>query len=123
MLNFILKIENGLDLLRSVLEDECDKWFDLNIKSPFMLYTCNVKNSNKIPAVTHVDNSARAQTINENMNPQYFKLLTEFFKLTNVPILINTSLNGNGEPILETEEEAEYFNNSNLDTIVINGKI
>ena len=58
------------------------------------------------------------------MNPQYFKLLTEFFKLTNVPILINTSLNGNGEPILETEEEAiEYFNNSNLDAIVINGKI
>ena len=89
-----------------------------------MLYTCNVKNPNKIPAVTHVDNSARVQTINENMNPQYFKLLTEFFKITNVPVLINTSLNGNGEPILETEEEAvEYFNNSNLDAIVINGKI
>lgn len=125
LLNFYIKNREWFrPFAPVVLEDECDKWFDLNIRSPFMLYTCNVKNPNKIPAVTHVDNSARVQTINENMNPQYFKLLTEFFKLTNVPVLINTSLNGNGEPILETEEEAiEYFNNSNLDAIVINGKI
>lgn len=125
LLNFYIKKREWFrPFAPVVLEDECHKWFDLKNKSPFMLYTCNVKQPEKIPAVTHIDNTARVQTINETINPEYFKLLTEFFKLTNVPVLINTSLNGNGEPILETEDEAKnYFYNSNLDVMVINGKI
>ena len=60
----------------------------------------------EIPAVTHVDGSARFQTINERTNPNYYRLLKAFYKLTGVPVLLNTSINGNGDPILETPEEA-----------------
>ncbi len=89
-----------------------------------MLYTAKVKQQEKIPAVTHIDGSARFQTVNKETNIHYYELIKEFGKITNVPVLLNTSLNGNGEPILETETEAiEFFKNSNLDLIIINGKI
>ena len=105
-----------------VLEEYYKDWFDFPIPSPYMLYTAPVKQADKIPAVTHVDGSARFQTINEKTNPNYYRLLKAFYKLTGVPVLLNTSLNGNGEPILETPEEAiEFFNNSHLDMIVVNG--
>ena len=89
-----------------------------------MLYTAPVKQSDKIPAVTHVDGSARFQTINEKTNPNYYRLVKAFYELTGVPVLLNTSMNGNGEPIVETPEEAnEFFNNSHLDMMVINGEV
>ena len=107
-----------------VLEEYYQDWFDFSIPSPYMLYTAPVKQSDKIPAVTHVDGSARFQTINEKTNPNYYRLVKAFYELTGVPVLLNTSLNGNGEPIVETPEEAnEFFNNSHLDLMVINGNI
>lgn len=107
-----------------VLEEYYQDWFDFPISSPYMLYTAQVKQPEKIPAVTHVDGSARFQTVTEQSNFQYYNLIKEFEKLTKVPVLLNTSLNGNGEPILETEEQAEkFFKNSHLDLMVINGTV
>lgn len=107
-----------------VLEEDYLKWFDFPIPSPYMLYTAKVKKPDKIPAVTHIDGSARFQTVNKETNLHYYKLIKAFKKLTKVPVLLNTSLNGNGQPILETQEDAkEFFKNSNLDLMVINGII
>ena len=89
-----------------------------------MLYTAQVKQPERIPAVTHVDGSARFQTVNQETNPHYYNLIKAFGNLTGVPVLLNTSLNGNGQPILETEEQAiEFFRNSHLDLMVVNGII
>jgi carbamoyltransferase len=107
-----------------VLEESYQDWFDFPIPSPYMLYTAQVKQPEKIPAVTHIDGSSRFQTINEKTNPHYYNLIKAFKDLTGVPVLLNTSLNGNGQPILETEDEAEeFFKNSNLDLMIINGTI
>ena len=87
-----------------------------------MLYTAQVKHPEKIPAVTHIDGSARFQTVNRQTNPHYYEIIKAFGNLTDVPVLLNTSLNGNGQPILETEEDAkEFYKNSNLDMMFING--
>jgi carbamoyltransferase len=72
--------------------------------------------------VTHVDGSARFQTVTEQSNKHYYEIIKAFGKLTDVPVLLNTSLNGNGQPILETEEDArEFYTNSKLDMMVVNG--
>ena len=107
-----------------VLEEDYKDWFDFPIPSPFMLYTAKVKQPEKIPAVTHIDGSARFQTINQETNLTYYNLIKKFKEITGVPVLLNTSLNGNGEPILETEEEAiDFFKKSHLNLMVVNGKI
>jgi len=89
-----------------VLEEFASEWFDFPTKSPFMLFTMPIKDPDKIPAVNHIDNTARIQTINEESNPSYYRLIKEFHSITGVPILINTSLNVNGEPMVESNEDA-----------------
>ena len=79
----------------------------------------NVKRS-KIPAVTHVDYSARIQTVHQETNPKYYKLIKRFNKLTNCPILVNTSFNIRGEPIVCSVTDAfKCFMGTNLDILVI----
>ena len=79
----------------------------------------NIKRSS-IPAVTHVDYSARIQTVHEETNPRYYKLLKEFKKITGYPILVNTSFNVRGEPIVCSIEDAfNCFMGTNLDILVI----
>ena len=78
----------------------------------------NVKRS-VIPAVTHVDYSARIQTIHENTNPKYYKLIKNFMNITNCPILVNTSFNIRGEPIVcSTEDAYQCFMGTDLDILV-----
>jgi carbamoyltransferase len=77
----------------SVLEEESYKWFYPNKPSPYMLYTYEVLNPDLVPAITHVDNSSRIQTVNKQLNIHYYNLINEFFLLTSVPMLLNTSLN------------------------------
>jgi carbamoyltransferase len=73
-----------------------------------------------IPAVTHVDNSARIQTVNRDTNPRYYNLIEEFEKITGVPILINTSFNVRGEPIVNTPNDAyKCFMRTEMDFLVI----
>jgi len=126
----------------SVLVEDTSEWFDINIESPYMLLVSNV-NKNKtfemnedqrklfgidklnikrseIPAVTHVDYSARIQTVNKNTNEKYYKLINKFKEKTGCPIIVNTSFNVRGEPIVNTPTDAfNCFMGTELDKLVI----
>ncbi|ACU62472.1 carbamoyltransferase family protein [Chitinophaga pinensis] len=105
-----------------VLEDVAAEWFEDAHFSPFMLFVYNVKEDkkDKIPAVTHVDGTARIQTINRDQHPRYYDLLQAFYKQTGVPVLINTSFNTLGKPIVCTPRDAvECFWSSPFDALVI----
>jgi carbamoyltransferase len=126
----------------SVLFEDLSNWFDLETESPYMLLVANIKknqqiemsvNSKKlfgieklsvkrsnIPSVTHVDYSARIQTVHESTNPKYYSLLKKFKEITNCPILINTSFNVRGEPIVCSIKDAyNCFMGTDLDILVL----
>ena len=108
----------------SVVEENAQDYFDIDVPSPFMLYTCPVKKKELVPAITHVDGTARVQTVNKKDNPKYYELIKEVEKFTGIPMVLNTSLNINGQPIVETIEEAlELFEQSDIDGIVINDRM
>jgi carbamoyltransferase len=99
------------------------KIFESSVYSPYMLVTTTVKEEwrNKIPAVTHIDNSARHQSVTEQNNPKFYSLINKFYDKTGVPVLLNTSFNGPSEPIVETPLDAIHtFLETNLDILVIN---
>lgn len=106
----------------SVLEEKKEQWFDLDIKSPFMLFVSGVNKDKikKIPAVVHVDNSCRIQTVNNKQNSKYYKLIKEFYNITGVPLVLNTSFNLAGFPIVETPTDAiQCFLKTKMDYLVI----
>ena len=104
----------------SVLEEYTSQFFDLEVSSPYMLLVAKVKKPNIIPAVTHVDGTARIQSVLREINPLYYDLINEFFKLTGVPVLVNTSMNVRGEPIVNTPEEAfEMILKTDMDALVM----
>ena len=83
---------------------------------------CKVK-TNKVPGVTHVDGTARIQTINKQFNEKFYNIINEFYKITGIPMLLNTSFNCQ-EPIVETPEHAlRTFKRTALDILVINDKV
>jgi carbamoyltransferase len=94
----------------SVLKEHANDWFNMAglEESPFMMYAVDVlpNKVKEIPCITHVDNTCRIQTVTKEQNEHYYKLIEEFFKITNVPILFNTSFNLAGEPLVETIEDA-----------------
>ena len=125
----------------SVLREDLNDWFDLNCDSPYMLLVADIKENiqikesendkklfgierlnlkrSSIPAVTHVDYSARIQTVHRETNPRYYELLKNFKKITNCPILVNTSFNIRGEPIVCSVEDAfKCFMGTELDILV-----
>ncbi len=127
----------------SVMAEEADKWFKVNTPSPYMLIVSEVTDNKKIeleedierltigfkkldierstiPAVTHVDYSSRVQTVDESSNPVFHKLISEFYNLTGCPVLINTSFNVRGEPIVCSPEDAfNCFMNTDIDILVV----
>ena len=123
----------------SILNNDLKNWFNASQTSPYMLLVSTiVRNKLKsnestkkqlarinevrslIPAVTHVDNSARYQTVHKDTNLLFFKLISEFKKLTGVPVLVNTSFNIRGEPIVCTPTDAfKCFMGTHLDVLVI----
>ncbi len=123
----------------SILEEESKNWFNLDCKSPYMLVVSDVKKNKLVeiksnlnslstinqirsivPSITHVDNSARIQTVSRNTNPIFYELISEFYKVTQTPILINTSFNIRGEPIVCSPQDAfKCFMGTNLDVLVI----
>jgi len=90
----------------SVLEEFVSEYFDIDIPSPYMLLVTKVKKPEEIPAVTHVDGTGRLQTVTRESNSMYYDLISEFYRLTKIPVIINTSMNVRGEPIVNTPEEA-----------------
>ena len=126
----------------SILKDHLSNWFEFDKESPYMLFVANIKNDKKIqmtenekdlfgmkklnikrsniPAVTHVDYSARIQTVTKDKNGIYYNLIKQFYEETNCPLVINTSFNVRGEPIVNTPEDAfRCFMGTELDTLVI----
>jgi carbamoyltransferase len=104
----------------AVLEEWTAEHFQLDHPSPFMLETCQVISKLDLPAITHVDGSARVQTVNAVTNPRFATLLTEFHRRTGCPVLLNTSFNMRGEPIVCTVVDAiRCFVRSKLDILVL----
>ncbi len=104
----------------AVLQSKMSEHFDLPYPSPYMLETCRVTSPLSLPAVTHVDGSARVQTVGKDANPRFHALLVEFDRLTDCPILLNTSFNLRGDPIVLDPVDAIWtFAISNIDTLVI----
>jgi carbamoyltransferase len=104
----------------AVLESEAQNHFDLDHASPFMLETCDVISSIDLPAITHIDGSARVQTVNAKTNPRFAALLEEFYRRTDCPIILNTSFNLRGEPIVCTPIDAVLcFTSSQIDMLVV----
>ncbi|MFL6282407.1 MAG: carbamoyltransferase [Pyrinomonadaceae bacterium] len=104
----------------AVLESEAAKHFDLDHPSPFMLETCQVISDIDLPSITHIDNSARIQTVNAESNPRFAALLEEFHRRTGCPIILNTSFNVRGEPIVCTPfDTIVCFIATQIDLIVL----
>jgi carbamoyltransferase len=121
-LNEIKDREDFRPVAPVVLEEEAPHWFTGAGSSPFMLFVFDVKpdKADRIPAVRHVDGTARIQTINRAQNRRYYDLLKAFAARTGVPVLVNTSFNTRGEPIVCTPRDAvECFWTSPLDALVI----
>jgi carbamoyltransferase len=106
----------------AVLYEHTSEYFDLKQESPHMLMACQVKEEakDKIPAVVHVDNSARVQTVKESNNLRFRKLLENVNEITNCPVLLNTSFNVKGQPIVNDPSDAiKCFLDTNIDVLVI----
>ena len=130
----------------SVLEEEVSNQFEMNVKSPYMLLVAPIKNElckkmtkeqkklfgieklhiprSSLPAITHVDYSARVQTVNKNTNPRYYKLINTFKQKTGCPTIVNTSFNVRGEPIVCTPQDAYLcFMRTEMDVLVLQNQI
>ncbi|OGJ59881.1 hypothetical protein A2881_01970 [Candidatus Peribacteria bacterium RIFCSPHIGHO2_01_FULL_55_13] len=106
----------------TVLEEKASEYFELDRESPFMLLVADTREKYRaeIPAVTHVDGSARIQTINRNQNALYYDLLKAFDEQTGCPVIINTSFNVRGEPIVESPQDAwNCFVHTHMDYLVL----
>ena len=126
----------------SILREDLSEWFNLDVDSPYMLFVSDINTEKKIemtevqkklfgidklnikrseiPAVTHVDYSARIQTVTKNTNKSYFDLITKFKEKTGCPVIVNTSFNVRGEPIVNTPTDAfNCFMGTELDYLVI----
>ena len=107
----------------SVLEEHYKEWFNTPEPSPYMSRIVKLQDFDyvsRVPGITHVDETARIQTVNKKQNEKYYNLINEFYKITGIPMLLNTSFNCR-EPIVETPRDAiNTFNNTELDILVIN---
>jgi carbamoyltransferase len=104
-----------------VLNEHKEEWFEMDFESPFMLFTVPCKKPQEIPSAVHIDNTSRVQTLRREDNPRFYGLIESFYELTGVPVVLNTSLNINGRPIVETPDDAmELFMEADADILVIN---
>lgn len=116
----VKKRESFRPFAPSVLAAEQIRHFDSTHPSPYMLETCQVTSVLDLPAITHVDGSARLHTVSAEVNPRFAALLSEFFRRTGCPILLNTSFNLKGEPIVLTAVDAILcFANSAMDVLIV----
>ena len=120
-INLIKKREWFRPYAGTVLEEHANKWFDLKGRKhiKFMSYVVNVKN-NKIPGICHVDNTCRIQTLTKADNKHFYNLLKEFYNITNIPVILNTSLNLAGQPLVEDiEDMVEFLNKSGINYVYL----
>lgn len=104
----------------TVLKENASEWFELDRESPYMLLVAPVKKDKNIPAVTHKDYSARIQTVKRKDNPLYYDMINEFYKKTGCPVIINTSFNVRGEPLVCSPDDAfRCFMRTEMDHLII----
>lgn len=106
----------------SVLAEYLHEYFDITCLSPFMLLTGELKKEKRgvIPAAEHIDHSARIQTVTKKDNGIFYELIKEFYNLTGIPVVLNTSFNLKGKPIVETPLDAlRVFMASEMDVLVL----
>ncbi len=116
----VKKRESFRPFAPAILLKRASDHIDLNIPSPFMLETCQVISKLDLPAVTHIDGSCRPQTVDADSSPHFAALLEAFYQRTHCPILVNTSFNVRGEPIVCTPLDAlRCFGNSDIDVLVL----
>ena len=116
-INTLKRREDYRPLAATVLYEHARKWFDMSFidESPYMLYNFDVL-SDKVPAICHIDNTCRIQTLRKSFNKNFYQLIYEFYRLTGVPLLLNTSFNLAGDTIVETVVDAvKTLNNSDID--------
>lgn len=92
-----------------VLEEFADKWFDMKFTSPYMQYTVKCLQPQRIPSVVHIDGTSRVQTVNKEQHPGLWEVIYKFYMLTGVPVILNTSLNIKGQPLLNDLTDAENW--------------
>ena len=108
----------------SILEEHASDYFELDIPSPYMLMVAPVKKPKDIAAVTHVDGTGRLQTVSKDVNPLYYDLINEFYKITTIPAIINTSMNVMGEPIVNTPKQAyQMIVKTDMDYIIMGNNL
>jgi len=145
-INLMIKFrESFRPFAPAVLAEKAAEWFDLEVESPYMLLVADVRPDRRrpvtgegamrgldrlgvvrseIPAVTHVDHSARVQTVRREDNPLFHALLERFSERTGCPVLVNTSFNVRGEPIVESPADAyACFMRTDMDVLVLGGFI
>ena len=109
----------------SILREEVKNWFQTDDDVPFMMKIFKFKENKKplVPAVVHVDGTGRLQTVTQRSNTKYYQLIKEFFNITGIPMLLNTSFNENEPIVCKPEEALECFLRTNMDIIVLENHI
>jgi carbamoyltransferase len=117
----IKKRESFRPFAPAILMEDLNKYFEFHRSSSYMQFIASVKNnSTNLPSTTHVDGTARLQTIEQSENPYFYKLIKKFKSLTGCPVIINTSFNIRGEPIVNSPQDAyKCFSNTEMDTVII----
>ncbi|MCG8610966.1 MAG: hypothetical protein MI864_10570, partial [Pseudomonadales bacterium] len=118
--------ENWRPFAPSVLAEDAALYFDTNQKLPYMIIVADVRPEwrDKIPSVIHVDGTARVQTVDKNVNPRFYELLTEMKRKTGLGMVLNTSFNAGGEPIISTTEQAiKNFLTTEMDALIIDNAV
>jgi carbamoyltransferase len=109
----------------SILAEATGEWFDQDYPSPFMVLVYNTRADKRelIPAVNHVDNTGRLQTVEERVNQRFHRLIREFERLTGVPIVLNTSFNENEPIVMSPEHAVETFAKTRMDLLVLGNHV
>jgi len=110
--NLIKKRELFRPFAPVVMEENAHKWFDMNFSSPYMQYAVKCLKPDKIPAVVHQDGTSRVQTVNKGQHPGLYEVLSNWYAMTGVPILLNTSLNIKGQPLLNDKKDIIAWENT-----------
>ena len=118
----IKRRENFRPFAPAILHEKKSEWFDNNIYNPYMssVEKIRIEKQKIIPSVTHVDGTGRVQTVTEKSNKEFYHLIKSFYKISNVPIILNTSFNENEPIVMMPEHAVDCFLRTKMDMLVLN---
>lgn len=117
--NLIKKRESFRPFAPVVLEEKASEWFDMSFSSPYMQYAVKCKKPDLIPSVVHKDGTSRVQTVNRSQHPGLYETLCNWYAITGVPVLLNTSLNIKGQPLLNDTDDIKIWNKTYKGTTIV----